>query len=486
MSYAQSVTIGPEFFRKSFNDYRDQFWAFAREILQNSLDCGSTLIEINIVEFPTEKTTLAIVKNDGEPMTREILVGKLLSLGSSGKDFQGGTVGGFGKAKEILYFAHKEYTIQSGWCRVAGSGAGYNITEGQQYLFGTKSAVVWNGCVADDLREKFKRFISLCDRRNCKFIVNGEEVAPSIPRFHLLKPLVHEGNEWAYLGHHPSFEPNLLVVRIGGIPMFTERTEYKRTLVLELQGESGKRLTANRDSLKYPHSTHLRDMITQMAVDRRSVFTLEKPEYTRYGGPKLGIAPRAEDEPATKGESRIVQIAAQVETVAKPVDKGAGIIVQVEGRREAAMSLLAHEFIIKKCVRKKFPAEFDPLDVSFSDHAHWLVRAWAGCLLELYRMFEKEDKFSVGFIFAEDTIAEFEESTDYGTVYFLNPCHVGRKGMTRRYKKANRFQIAASAAHEFVHGGWGERYHDEDFASKLTHVSGLMLAKWRTFARHFK
>lgn len=36
--YAQSVTIGPEFFAKSFNDYRDKFWAFAREILQNSID----------------------------------------------------------------------------------------------------------------------------------------------------------------------------------------------------------------------------------------------------------------------------------------------------------------------------------------------------------------------------------------------------------------------------------------------------------------
>ena len=41
--YAQSVTIGPEFFVKSFNDYRDKFWAFAREIMQNSIDCGSEI-----------------------------------------------------------------------------------------------------------------------------------------------------------------------------------------------------------------------------------------------------------------------------------------------------------------------------------------------------------------------------------------------------------------------------------------------------------
>src|SRR5262245_12122396 len=100
--YAQSVTIGPEFFTKSFNDYRDQFWAFAREIMQNSLDCGATAIDITVVEVPDDDQTLVVVRNDGAPMTRDILVGRLLSLGSSGKDFQG-AVGGFGKAKEILY-----------------------------------------------------------------------------------------------------------------------------------------------------------------------------------------------------------------------------------------------------------------------------------------------------------------------------------------------------------------------------------------------
>ena len=120
--YAQSVTIGSEFFVKSFNDYRDKYWAFAREIMQNSIDCGSTAIDIKIIEVPDDDCTLVVVRNDGEPMTREILVGKLLSLGSSGKDFQG-AVGGFGKAKEILYFAHRSYAIASGLCRVSGSGA---------------------------------------------------------------------------------------------------------------------------------------------------------------------------------------------------------------------------------------------------------------------------------------------------------------------------------------------------------------------------
>src|SRR3954471_17114914 len=179
--YAQSVTIGPEFFVKSFNDYRDKFWAFAREIMQNSLDCGSRSIDVTIAEDPDAGETFAVVRNDGAAMTREVLVDKLLSLGSSGKDFQG-AVGGFGKAKEILYFAHRSYTIVSGEWRVAGSGAGYDIGKAG-FIEGTRSSVTWEGRVADELRRAFRRFVALCDRRNVAITLDGEPIRPEIPRF---------------------------------------------------------------------------------------------------------------------------------------------------------------------------------------------------------------------------------------------------------------------------------------------------------------
>src|SRR3954453_21682572 len=148
VGYANSVTIGPEFFGKSFNDYRDKFWAFAREILQNCIDCGSRQIDISIQEMPDDNTTFVTVRNDGVPMTEDILVNKLLSLGSSGKDFQG-AVGGFGKAKEILYFAHQSYAIVAGAGRVAGSGAGYDIAQAG-FIEGTRSSVTWKGCLSDE------------------------------------------------------------------------------------------------------------------------------------------------------------------------------------------------------------------------------------------------------------------------------------------------------------------------------------------------
>src|SRR5207248_11569541 len=120
----------------------------------------------------------------------------------------------------------------------------------------------------------------------------------------------------------------------------------------------------------------------------------------------------------------------------------------------------------KNCVRKPVPREFDPEDLRFSDHAHWLVKAWAGCLLELYALHTIEDPFSVGFVFSEDAEAEFEKSSEYGVVYYLNPCVITRRSMKRRWKKDSRFQIAAIAAHEFVHGGWQIDYHGEEFANR--------------------
>ena len=71
-------------------------------------------------------------------------------------------------------------------------------------------------------------------------------------------------------------------------------------------------------------------------------------------------------------------------------------------------------------------------------------------------------------------------------MYYLNPCVIGKRSISRRYKKADRGQIAAVAAHEFVHGGLDLSYHGEDFAGRLTDVMGMVLNHWRRFARHFK
>ena len=281
--FANSVTIGPQFFSKAFNDYSNKYWAFAREILQNSIDCGSTEISISVAEDLSGGTIVTVI-NDGEPMSSDVLVNKLLSLGASGKDFKG-SVGGFGKAKEILYFAHRSYVIVTGGLHVSGSGAGYNLEQAAVPQDGTLSQVIWDGNHADSLVANFKRFIELC-RPGILFTLNGNAIQPKLATGTLNRTLDRDENPWAEV-RLSQVEENLLVVRMGGIPMFHRRTEFKGTVCIELLGTSAERLTSNRDGLLWSFSDQLNAFVTSIAIDKKTVFKLEKAEYKRFRGTKL-------------------------------------------------------------------------------------------------------------------------------------------------------------------------------------------------------
>jgi hypothetical protein len=477
MSYAQSVTIGPRFFRKAFNDYSDKFWAFAREVMQNSIDCGSTAVTVNVTGG--EGVTRVDVDNNGAPMDRDTLVNKLLSLGESGKDFQN-AVGGFGKAKEILYFAHKEYVVRSGFWEVHGSGAGYDLVERDHPHTGTTSTVWWEGDCADALRAAFRRFIQLCGTgKRVTFTLDGEQVRPEIAGLTVARTLDHDGEPWAEvrLGKAPK---GLVVARVGGVPMFSTNVDYKGVIALELLGTSSQRLTSNRDALRYPFGNHLSDFVTTVAVDKRTAFLLEKAEYRRIEGRKLRRPRPAQPVTPREAGETIDRVTAALADTPEPTG-GAGIIVEALARTDAPRpGLLGHEFVVKNCVRKPVPPEYDPESLKFSDYSHWCVRAWAGCLLALHDLNEVDEEFSVGFVFSDAVVAESERG-DYGQVYYLNPCRVSKRGHARRFTKSVRHRVVAAAAHEFVHGALGESYHGEDFAGKLTGVMALVMKHGRRF-----
>ena len=152
-----SFKIGREFFAKAKADYADWRWSWAREISQNSMDCGASRIDI-IIQRQGENTQIA-VSNDGQPMTPDILVNKFLTLGGSAKD---GGVGGFGKAKELLVACHLHWSIRTGSLLAEGEGGEYELTSGLDPLNGTTTTVLMDGDEVDRLVSMFKR--SLCSR----------------------------------------------------------------------------------------------------------------------------------------------------------------------------------------------------------------------------------------------------------------------------------------------------------------------------------
>ena len=128
MASKMQVKIGPSFFVKAKNDYSNWHWAWVRELCQNSIDapgCDNIIFTFSYDE--QSDITYAVCENNGSPMTREILLDKFLSIGESGKNFNG-SVGGFGKAKELIAFCHNSYTIHTGSFFVSGSGADFSLS----------------------------------------------------------------------------------------------------------------------------------------------------------------------------------------------------------------------------------------------------------------------------------------------------------------------------------------------------------------------
>ncbi|MHA1951439.1 MAG: hypothetical protein ACW99G_17875 [Candidatus Thorarchaeota archaeon] len=503
------ITIGSEFFAKAKNDYDNWIWALVREFFQNSIDCRSNEINVEVVSgtcVEGESITVLRVQNDGTVMTKDILVDKLLSLGSSGKNFENGSTGGFGKAKEILYFCHEDYSIHSGSLKASGSGASYDLTDDNEYFDGTTSEITIQGDHEEKLLEEIERFILFAQWRGT-FIVNGLEHRADLHKGSLRRDM---GFAKVYTNKQSK---NVMVVRINGIPMFFSGARVNRCVIVELKGNSNEVLTSNRDGLVSPHRWNLDDFVQELAVDNRSALKKKvEPTYTHYAGQKLTHAP-SESLCQTKslinvvdavfGESEMPSEAAKLssveigsnevvhgpvpqEIVNSRVNEAAGYAPEVVFRRPVSVGA---DFILKNETKLKVPVAYDPGSEKFSNHSKKLVKCWGRILVELHRIFDVSADFSIGFLFDLEAEACYESSSDYGTIYFICPCKLNEEGQKTSWRK--RFQISerdrliAIAAHEFVHG-LGLEWHDERYACKLTDVMGVVMANRKKFNWCFK
>ncbi|MCK5342356.1 MAG: ATP-binding protein, partial [Candidatus Heimdallarchaeota archaeon] len=108
MNDVAKIVIGSDYFRKNArSDYASPLpFVWIREAMQNSIDAGATEIKIS-----TEGNNITFTDN-GCGMDLDVLTHKLLTLGGTKKE--SGSVGGFGKAKEVLFFSWDEWFIDTG------------------------------------------------------------------------------------------------------------------------------------------------------------------------------------------------------------------------------------------------------------------------------------------------------------------------------------------------------------------------------------
>lgn len=490
------VKIGHEFFAKIKNDYADWRWALVREFLQNCIDApGCGRVEVRLTEEQAAdgsgQVTVLTVTNDGQPMDEDTLLNKLLTLGGSGKNFQGENTGGFGVAKSLLYLCHRSYSIHTGSIFLTGAGAQWEVGKAQEHLAGTRSTVFIDGCHAEALTAKVRRFASLCQWKGTLTVsspASGESVlATDLHKGHRRKDL-----GWAIVYTNRS-HANLCVVRINGQPMFTRPTRFAGTVLVELTGKADKVLTSNRDALTGRFEGELSEFLTAVAVDKRSALREQQAEYKRWHGEQL----RAEAAKPKAAEGGLASVLDEqsLMALAALAGRAAGTDGSASGQQDGGISVrvvsaeeeqdrsitVGPQFIIKNTTGRKTPAACLPGE-SFSKVNRELVRAWTGLLLKLHQLTGLAGEFSVGFCLDEENEAEHEVGP-FGRSYLLNPLtpvevEDGKVKMVNRFTSAwaDRFTLISLAAHEFVHGACGLAQHDEDYAGKLTEVMTVVTA----------
>jgi len=489
VAFGRSISIGPEFFEKAKNDYSNWRWAIIREFFQNGIDApGSREIVITIGRKGAD--TLLHVANDGAPMNEDTLVNKLLSLGASGKDGTT-TTGGFGKAKEILYFAHKQYEITTGHLRVNGSGAGYDLETIDLGYPGTVSEVTLEGDLVDELTDLANEYIFMTQWRGV-FVLNGKKVKGQFRKGSRRREF-----SWATVYTNRSFIDRL-VVRINGIPMFRRHLNCGgKCVVLELKGSSLDVLQANRDSLSWGYSNQLESFIDEITVDKHSALAVQEPVYTHYEGDKLTTQAKVVKDLLAAAYAtqpkEIIQNDEEAPIAGMPIQDLAACLDEQpkEAVRETRKGCIKHEFIVKNETGMEVPAHFQPH--SFSAYSRKLLSIWMKCLLEVHDLFGKEATFSLGFIFHEDNEAEYERSPEYGTVFYVNPATVVQQQTTRsrslskrwKYNNEGRHLLLGAVVHEYVHS-LGYAGHDESYAGKLTDTMAMVMANKKRFNPCFR
>ncbi len=475
MTHSSQITIGPEFFQKAKNDYNDFYWALVREFVQNCVDCGSSNIGIEVVEYGDN--TLMVVKNDGDPMTKEILTDKLLSLGSSGKeDRDVGSVGGFGKAKEILYFMHREYKIETGNYIVVGCGAGYSLGVSKSSVSGTRSTIIVEGDHVSELKDAVYKFCSFL-QWNGVLSLNGEGIKTSLRKG---SPRVEKSFGKVYTNRSFSHK---LVVRMSGVPMYTDFITYDGCVVVELSSDSLNCLTSNRDSLKQGYRASLNEFVGQLSIDNRSAFRNVNPTYIHYRGNQVTGHQKTtptgsvnnDDEEHKLKKFKVAVVKTSTFSEEKP---------PLDDNRTDGESSLEFEFVVKNETSLVIPDHF--LMENMSKYSRSLANNWTRVLVELHRLFEVDGSFKVGFVFSEDCEAQFDNG-----MYLLNPAKIVEQKMSRSrsfskmWKLTEKDRLIMVALHEFIHG-IGHVYHDETYSSLLTDMAAIVMENRKRFAWCFK
>lgn len=252
------------FARSAAREYADDAgMALVREFAQNSCDAKA-----KNVEFVFHAGNELVVTDDGKGADAKTIRERILTPLESFKDE--GAVGGFGKAKELLFFANSKWKIRTRDVEVVGSYLDVlEFKTGLEHAPGFLVRVTLPEGLYNSALTNARYFLQSSERSGVKWLLNGDEVKTEVkkPR----KVAKDFGFAKAYVQRDCS--DTRIYYRTGGL-LTAHRYGYQPAevgrVVIELVGSSVDLLTPARDNLRlYEHRQAVDAWLNALVTDYR-------------------------------------------------------------------------------------------------------------------------------------------------------------------------------------------------------------------------
>lgn len=271
----RTITIGSQFFATALKDYSEWPIKWWREVVQNSVDAGATIVRLDAQKLD-DGSFLVSAEDNGHGMDMDTLVSKFLVLGATTKVGDAGKAGGFGKAKELLLLPWISWRIHTRDNLAEGSGIDYSVTANVEARLGTRLEV---RMPPDNYTDEVSAlaFIERCYLPGVTFYINGKktkaDLAPkdlivSSPKADFYFTPVKKLKSKQYYAY----------VRVRGLYMFSRHIgEVPGYVLVEITAPSVDVLTANRDGFRdYWTGSELDKLAIRIAKDNRTALKEKK------------------------------------------------------------------------------------------------------------------------------------------------------------------------------------------------------------------
>ena len=422
-------------------------------------------------------------------MNRSELFEKFLALGETSKS--GTAIGGFGKAKEILCFAHSSYEIRTGIWLVVGSGSSFAFKDDLPMVVGTKTTVrIENqesyevGWFIDKLRsvvamsKLYQLTVTWARDDGQAMVLNSQDrlgkAIRKSERFRVSK-----------YGFASSDHSQRAIVRAGGVAMFTRDIGGKQSYIFDLIDEPREDLTSNRDGLTEVAAKEFDQLLKEVTTETVSfdkseveLKTVIQDGLSFYGN--IPEKPKAEPEPKVEPEATKPEAPQEVEDSAVEVE----VIEPAESDPVKPFPPVPPPPTKYSIVLKGYgtrPLRRYWCDTHVSAKLKRLVSKWVTAVRIMHEITSDRSVFRVGLVFDKrDNAVEamLQEIGGY-TTFLLNP--LTAEGTLLPMASYDDLKLISLAAHEYCHKQ--NRYHDEIYASRLTDIMTLCMAHLPKFRK---